>query len=473
MIRRFLIILAVFFLPNIIFAQVVITEIMHNPAGGDSDREWVEIYNPTNETVDLSLNKCSSKDQWRFSEKSGSHYFCVKRGDGKLLPQSYAIISNDYSVFQSEWGSTSCQIFNSSFSLNNSSSTVAIKKDNISVDETFYSFTFTSDQEKENKSLQKVDGVWTALSPSPCLATSSSDSTTISTPTATTTESQTTEETSSSSNWPVEPQLYAKITQSPQISIVGADMVYKGVGFGLDKKVLYSARYFWNFGDGVTKEGESVSHLYKQTGEYVVSLEVSSGFFSNTARTKVKVIPADLKIISVKSGSDGFVKIKNGNSEELDISFWQISSLGKNFIIPRNTFILPKSELSLSAEAIGTEIIPEDIKLLYPNGDIAFSYDPNVKIAKSVNLSSENEQNYKKDSSDIVQKAKSVEQEAPVYNNQESANVYSAVEEKGSIIPWILGVGAISFGSAAVVIFGKRRKLEKVIEPGDDFTIID
>ena len=66
-----------------------------------------------------------------------------------------------------------------------------------------------------------------------------------------------------------------------------------------------SLKYTWDFGDGMTSEGQEVTHLYDQPGEYIVNLTVSdNNGASDYALVKVRVI--DPEIITYISSTSLF-----------------------------------------------------------------------------------------------------------------------------------------------------------------------
>lgn len=62
---------------------IIINEVEMNPVGSDSGFEWVELYNPTNETVDISL--------WWVTSTAGTPY-------GQYIPWGTEIESNEYYI---------------------------------------------------------------------------------------------------------------------------------------------------------------------------------------------------------------------------------------------------------------------------------------------------------------------------------------------------------------------------------------
>ena len=62
---------------------IIINEVEMNPVGSDAGFEWVELYNPTNETVDISL--------WWVTSTAGTPY-------GQYIPWGTEIASNEYYI---------------------------------------------------------------------------------------------------------------------------------------------------------------------------------------------------------------------------------------------------------------------------------------------------------------------------------------------------------------------------------------
>ena len=70
----------------------------------------------------------------------------------------------------------------------------------------------------------------------------------------------------------------------------------------VDKEILFDAfssfdpnddplDFFWDFGDGNFKKGEKVFHSFSSPGEYLITLTVSDGMFSDSATKTIKILP--------------------------------------------------------------------------------------------------------------------------------------------------------------------------------------
>ena len=100
-------------------SDILINEIMYNVSGSDPSHEWIEIYNPGSSEVDLN--------GWKFYEAETNHGLALEQGSWTLAAGTYAVISDVSDQFLIDYPSFSGTLFDSSFSLNNSSETIAIK----------------------------------------------------------------------------------------------------------------------------------------------------------------------------------------------------------------------------------------------------------------------------------------------------------------------------------------------------------
>jgi hypothetical protein len=144
-------------LPHFTNAGIVINEIMYSFDGVDSNREWIEIYNNGNSSVDLS--------GFSFFEAETNHRLLLMQGSEKIGAQSYALIIGDLITFKTDWPNFGGTIFDSSFSLSNSGETIALKNGDVIVDQ--YIYKSSSGGEGDGKSLQKINGTWVAAKPTP------------------------------------------------------------------------------------------------------------------------------------------------------------------------------------------------------------------------------------------------------------------------------------------------------------------
>lgn len=101
--------------------SVVITEIMYDPSGGDTNHEWAELYNAGAESVTLTGG--SGADGWRVFD-GANHIFATSTvlgaGDYLVLAQDSAQFFKDYPLFTGA-------LIQSSFILDNTNGRVALR----------------------------------------------------------------------------------------------------------------------------------------------------------------------------------------------------------------------------------------------------------------------------------------------------------------------------------------------------------
>ncbi len=186
---------------------------------------------------------------------------------------------------------------------------------------------------------------------------------------------------STGSSFPVEPQIFAN-AGSDKTGVVGADVYFSGQALGLKKESLDGARYVWNFGDGSSREGQNVLHIYLYPGDYAVILNVSSGQYSASDELLVKIVASQIKISEADSD---FIKISNNSNVTIDLSGWFLRAGNKIFIFPKNTIIKANSNLNIPSINSGLNPV-STAELLYPNGSLAFSWQkPVVEEIKEIN----------------------------------------------------------------------------------------
>ena len=375
--------------PFLAKASVYISEIMYDIDGSDEKKEWVEIYNDTAGEINL-------KD-WRFND--GSNHILneppANGGRGSLIlpAYSYTILSSDATTTVVNYPAYSGTVIDTVMSLGNTSETLKIIDASGSIIDTV-SYNSSMGANGDGNSLQKINGVWSAGSPTFGYANASSAQSS----SASSQESQSSSANSSSSsaeaviasgsvayNYKNE-QISAKAGED-KTAVAGADVVLEGKAYGFKKEPLENAIYLWTPGDGSSKEGKNIRHIYKYPGNYIAVLNVSSGDVSASDRINIKVVPNELRIIETKSE---FIKLKNKSGVILDISGWFLRAGGSVFKFPDYSLVAVNSELIISSDVSKLKFADNNFsaELLYPNGSVAFSYLPAGEAGLPVSFSS-------------------------------------------------------------------------------------
>lgn len=135
---------------------MIITEVMYDVEGSDDGHEWIEVQNNSTESIDFS--------KYKLFEGGVNHKIRFVSGSEKILPQNYAVIVQNNSLFLKDNPNFSGTIFDSSFSLGNTVDNFSIKDEKGNEVDT-YSYNSTLGGGGNGKSLQKIDGLWVESAP--------------------------------------------------------------------------------------------------------------------------------------------------------------------------------------------------------------------------------------------------------------------------------------------------------------------
>ncbi len=337
---------------------LTITEVMSNPVGDDSGREWVELYNESDTEIDLS--------SLTVSVKGGAYSTAFSVSGGTVLaPHGYGIIASTVSgatKFLQDYPSYTKPLFRSSMSLVNTGVTSLDIKVGGVVAASLPSYTAA----KEGYTYAKIQDTFVLGVPTPGEENRA--------PQEIQPEATTTPVTTQTTIAQVAPSadivLYLDETKT---YVAGAPSLFTAYATTKAGKVLDQMRYSWSFGDGGEAVGSSTWYRYYYPGKYVVTLEGSNGLVSGTARMYAHVVAPEIVLSPLRVGKYGaFVTLTNNNLYDLDISFWKIAIDGALFSFPKNT-LLQKGVTVISGASMGfassTFSSSTIIKLLFPTNE--------------------------------------------------------------------------------------------------------
>lgn len=364
---------------------IVITEIMYAPEGTQSGREWFEVKNTDSVPISFS-EKIGTAYRWRLI-KGGSEYPISPSGDSDTLqPGEFAVVSADPAkLLETDLNGFSGMIFRSGFgSLNDIGDTLSIK-DRLN-EIIIYTVTYLPDwgAKKDGNSLQLVGSQWVAGLPTPGAPPSGGSSQTQQLPLSSgesVVSSQPSSLSSGNSSLSEIEKIHA-FAGSDLMVVAGSNAEFSGSATGVKGEPLTNARFWWNFGNGETKEGRVVNYTFQIPGRYTVGLHVSSGEYSASDYAAVEVIPNQFSVSRVLIGETGFAVLKNDGQVTVDIGGWVLEdATGKSFIIPLRTVIGSKSEIVFANSITGILFKgPVLLRMRYPNLSLAFSWEEKVKV---------------------------------------------------------------------------------------------
>ena len=339
---------------------LVINEVMSNPVGDDSGREWVEIYNDTESDVDMATLTISIK---------GGSFIPVTPVSGATIikARGYGIIGSTVSgttKFMQDYSIYSGPLFRSSISLVNTGVTSIELKLQGTIVDTLASYT----PAKEGSTYSLIQGIFVTGTPTPGEEnkTPSTEEETPSTVTQTGSQSLIAQ---------ASPPM-ADITlylPADKIVVAGAPALFSVFSTTRAGKMIDAMTYTWAFGDGGQGSGSTTLYRYLYPGRYVAQVEGTNGAIAGTGRMMVRVVSPDITLTPVRVGKYGsYIDIINQNNYDLDISLWKITLDGVPFSFPKNTLLIPGvtrfpgSALGFASTTISSSTV---IKLLLQNMD--------------------------------------------------------------------------------------------------------
>jgi hypothetical protein len=368
-------------------AAVIINEVMYNPQGSDSGREWVELYNDG--ASDVTLVGGSGSGSWRIADSS-NHTLVAPPGNGGrgslVVPAGgYLIIANDPATFINEYGG-SYPVARSAISLNNTGATVSLINGTGSTVSAF-TYTTATGGNDDGTSLQVHDGSILQALPTPGAANAiaayvppaGTDSSTATTSSDGAGKTQTKDP--GYVNAPL-PQVFARAGADRTV-IVGADAKFVALAYDRDKSVIKYAKFTWTFGDGTVAAGPVAMHHFSYPGRYAVELVIDNDAFHTSDRITVVAESARIGLSTLPHGG---VAVQNLSGKDLDLSFWKVVEGDGEFVLPEHTVALKDAAINISAATLGFEAA--DPELLYPDGtkvELAKAPEPEgVKIPEPV-----------------------------------------------------------------------------------------
>jgi hypothetical protein len=368
-------------------AQVVISEIMYNPAGSNTGREWIELYNQG--ASDVTMVAGGAAKTWRVQDGSGNNALHTLtdptsgtsgRGSLSIPAGGYLVIAADPNEFISgEYAGGSYSVIKSSLSLNNAGTTISLIDQTSGSPVTIDTTAYTSAQggSDDGASLQRqADGSWIAALPTPGAGNSTTPYVAPPSSSSASSSSQTsaaqTSVSTSSYVPPPAPSLYADAGADRSV-IVGADVEFDGLAYDKNQNPLdqSSVRFSWNFGDGVSAEGAAVMHHFEYPGRYAVVLSIAQ---NKSAMSDTLVVNAEPAALSFSLLPDGGVAIGNNSGHDLDLSEWIVRQGGSPFaaqlILPANSEILAGQTMHIGRDILKFSA-DTNTSLEYPNGTVA------------------------------------------------------------------------------------------------------
>lgn len=426
-------------LPNVVSAQVVISEIAWMGSAGNANAEWIELHNTGSSLVSL--------EEWTVTAQDGSPSIVLS---GTVAAGAFFLLER--TTDDTVPGIAAGAVYVGS--LSNSGETLMLKNAGGTIVDTVVggeNWQGIGGDNVTKQTAQKTTNGWTTATPTPGAENaggSSGDSNTDDSGAATSTDQSTgAGNTSADSILGPPPKVFAD-GGSDRTVVVGADTEFRARAFDEKKNVIDFSRFHWNFGDGTTADTAVTMHRFEYPGRYVVVLAIPEEKDSVADQIIVTVERVELALSLME---DGGVVIENRAGRTLDLSRWIIRSPGRTFTLPARTFILAGSSLRISQRTLGFSS-SADVELAYPSGASALGIVPIPVVSAASSTSTPVATKYSSQTAvfekvDDYTAAREVES-----SSVEQSDIATATEEP--IPAQAAGVGSALSGSSRVWWFG-------------------
>ncbi len=340
-------------------ASLVFSEIMYDPEGSDTGREWVEVRNDGDNVLGTS---------YKFFESNTNHTITAFSGGNSIPSGGFAVIADNPAKFMLDFPSYNGILFDSSFSLSNSGEYIALKDVGGQVIDSITYGTSLGGND-DSTTLSYLVGAWGRGDATPGSVNTLSI--------------KSVQGTSTTSGGGIPAQLASPSPDltlylpEDKIVVAGADAEFTANALQSSGVSPSNLLIDWSFGDGGARAGKTALYHYTEPGIYVVVVEANNGTLSAKNRMKVRVIDPHIQVVSaIKNDEKISIGIQNNSGFEIDMGQWKVSTDGLRYSIPKNTIALPKAITTLNGLELGmstSTITLATTSLVFPGGKLLAS----------------------------------------------------------------------------------------------------
>ena len=376
-------------------SSVQINEIAWMGTSASANAEWIELYNPSSNPIDLKGWKLSATDGspnvTLSGTISGNGYFLLERTSDDTLPNI-----------------TANQIYSGALS-NSGEHLQLIDATGAVVDDVDGSSGWPAGDDTTKNTMQRNGSSWITAAPTPDAinatvattppATNTSNSDSGSTSANNTAPTSDTQTTTSNQVLNVGKSIYELAVDpdpnySARVSIPDDGVVGIGVPMTVSVKInnhhdFVSGKFMWSYGDGSSEtylQNTSAHHIYYYPGTYTVNL----AYYSNNMKDDpdylykktVTIIPVDVAITGTTD--DGGAIIQNNSTDSIDLDGWKLNSGKNNYTFPKYTLIQKSDSLYISSHVIGFTVTKNDqVTLSNPSNILVSKYPKQLVLGAS------------------------------------------------------------------------------------------
>lgn len=354
--------------PNLIFAatnDIIINEITWMGTEVSHNDEWLELYNNTETDIDLN--------GWTLKASDGSPnitlegivtsggYFLMERTDDSTVPNIEADL-----IYTGALGNTG-----ENLELRDSQNNL--------IDSVNFPDSWPAGNNDTKQTMERINNTWqTSQNPSGTPKAQNSGGTETDPQDG---EEQSLEETGSGTAAPAP-------ANQPPVAYAGTDITAL-----INQEIIFDGSlssdsnndpltYFWNFGDGATDTEQISKHTYLYPGQYIVSLLVNDGEFSDLDIITVNIYNKSIIISEFIPDPEGkdqeneWIELFNQSSQIANLTNWRLDDQdggSSPFIFPANSLIAPNQFLILirPITKIALNNDNDQVRLIYPDGSLA------------------------------------------------------------------------------------------------------
>lgn len=345
-----------YFIPLMSSAQILFSEIAWMGTDDDANNEWIEIYNFSDTSTDLTGWKLESDDgaiSISFTGTLSPHAVAVlERTDDDTLPGVTAFLT--YTGGLSNEGRT--------LTIKDSTDTVSDQ----AIGGTNWSTIGGSNTVPKKTAQRTRTGSWVTAAPTPGAQNAEvndvvhTDTTTQTTETDNTSEKKSETQKSSgggsSKKRAQEASLPGVLTlaiDAPTTAYVNQPILFTAEPSGIGSTLAASLKYEWNFGDMHTDSGRTVTHTFAFPGTYLVYGAGSYAKQHAYAQHEITVLPT---AITLKRTQEGNVMITNTSSHDIEVSGFKLAG-SNQLVFPDHSFIKGNGSITISGDRVGNTAV--------------------------------------------------------------------------------------------------------------------